>query len=596
MLQLRSGYLYPRLMDGESRAGRSKVFGRYLVSVCAVAALASANTAAASATRARDAGSQAQTHAAPVQRVAVVVEGRRLGRSALIVLQGVRGRAKGEQGALSVRRRETLTSLQPGMYRVTAHEIVAGRRAAVAVDSPRRVRVRANRETVIRIRYRLVPSAQLPLGAASRLEFGRPVEPYGCQLPRQGGVVGEMAGHVYLYAGEGGLPSVVTRRGAGYGRDKPEARVRVATLDPATLRVMSSKSVQFPDFPLLGGFYSSPDGYRYLLVGRDNWTEDDSRAVAAVRKYDSDWNLVGTAYLYGGASQVSKGIADPFFGTGGQAAMELVGSTLVVHTARARYKIDGVNHQSNMTFLVDTQTMSATPYADRFGNAPYVSHSFQQLVRSNGTDLVTADLGDAYPRAIRLNIAPGFAQGNGDFTSHDVFRFMGDVGDNYTGTSLTGLELGQGHALVVGKSVPHWHSIQGVTGYQRSLRRNVYLISTDTGNGSTNFDWLTNYLPAGHVEPTDPRLVQLSETRFAVLYSVPSSGTLHYLLVDQNGILVADKTWAGMSKTMVQPCGVPLLIGSKMYWTGLDNQLDRLFLYRLDVTDPLHPVLLPAGA
>ena len=82
----------------------------------------------------------------------------------------------------------------------------------------------------------------------------------------------------------------------------------------------------------------------------------------------------------------------------------------------------------------------------------YVSHSFNQFVRTDGRYLYRLDHGDAYPRAVVITKADV-----ADITDCDykfVLPIEGGIGDNDTGVSAGGLELAGNHLVAVGNSVP----------------------------------------------------------------------------------------------------------------------------------------------
>lgn len=137
--------------------------------------------------------------------------------------------------------------------------------------------------------------------------------------------------------------------------------------------------------------------------------------------------------------------------------------TLIVHTDRERYMYsDGLNHQSNITFIINTNTMSQIYVGELF---PYnhVSHSFNQYVKLDGRNLMYVDHGDAYPRSIvhqtHYNFAPtGWSDNyrNRPTTNElDLIRIKGAIGDNFTGTKVNGFEIGSNYNIVSGVSIPH---------------------------------------------------------------------------------------------------------------------------------------------
>ena len=63
---------------------------------------------------------------------------------------------------------------------------------------------------------------------------------------------------------------------------------------------------------------------------------------------------------------------------------------------------DGLRHQANMTYVVNEADMTELQsYYDvlNISQAGYVSHSFNQFVRTDGTYVYRVDHGDGGPRA-----------------------------------------------------------------------------------------------------------------------------------------------------------------------------------------------------
>ena len=335
----------------------------------------------------------------------------------------------------------------------------------------------------------------------------------------------------------------------------------------------------------------------YVLVGRDNPDENDERDVLAVRRYDQDGELSGTAFVKGGASQLFKGIYEAW----GSASMVLVGDRLVVHTARTMYiDEDDVRHQSNFSFEVDTTTMTARDFESFDGESPYASHSFNQHVVTVGDDLVFVDHGDAYPRGIQVTSFAGYADGGHVIDAQtEPFQFMGQVGDNYTGTTVTGVVGGPTKLLVVGSSVPHRHAIAGVTGYDTGLAQRVPDLP-DPVRRRDDFTWLPELDPNGNVHATEPRLVRISDDRFAVLFSVVdgSSTTLEYRLVDESGAVLAGMSWPA---SRFGSASQPVLLDTLLVWSdsgplGDSSENMPTYLYGLNFTDPAAPVKVGATA
>jgi hypothetical protein len=423
----------------------------------------------------------------------------------------------------------------------------------------------------------------------------------------------------YLYAPWSGLEPYVLE-GSATGRLRVAqiagSAVRLSTYGTVTYRRASIHVLTFPGWKV-GGVLMAPDGFTYVMVGRSNPQQDDARVVIEVHKYDGGLRDVGVAQISGGLD--GHGIYSPFDAT--ESSMALAGTTLVVHTARLIYHIAGdsaPHHQVNLSFSVDTGTMAAQLAEP----APYSSHSFRQFVRvQGGDDAVYLDHGDAYPRAIQVGVVPDyFAPAHGatpvpgcvpedpvytadciqtpEPRTFDVWHFDGETGDNYTGTTVNGFEVGATHALATGLSVPHERAVQGVTGSARRLVRNAYLISTDTMTGASRFVWMTAYRPTSAKSSlSQPQLVPLGNDRFAVLFTTKLGTTtrIQYRVVDEAGDVLATQTWNGRQFSALGP---PVAIGSKLFWVGYahsDAGRSRgggHYLYALGIANALRPRLI----
>jgi hypothetical protein len=365
----------------------------------------------------------------------------------------------------------------------------------------------------------------------------------------------------------------------------------IDTFNPSTLQpVGQTRSISLAGWPDWGRFYAAPDGDFYVLVGRKNLTDDDKRDVVAVRRYDSEWKLLGTAYVKGDATQGGvKGIYSAFDNSAPH--MVLVGNRLVVHMARLIYPIDGIRHQVNLTFEVNVDSMTATSF-DKLGGVAYSSHSFQQLVAMNGSYLVMVDHGDAYPRAIQMGVMAGYPDQR-QVSTYDLFNFNGSIGNNFTGATVTALVSGPSGIVVLGNSIPQPDAPNGPLG-SRDEQRNVYATSADPGTGAHTVQWLTHFASNGAAGALEPRVVQVGPDRYAVLFSVRdgTSDRLEYRLIDSNGTVLAS---ASFPSVLFYASSDPILIGSRVYWVGTDtsSQSKPVYLFGINVADPAAPSLLP---
>ncbi|MBO4415083.1 MAG: hypothetical protein J5824_03775, partial [Lachnospiraceae bacterium] len=233
----------------------------------------------------------------------------------------------------------------------------------------------------------------------------------------------------YLYKEDGYFWRVeVGTNGYRYEND---GNVYVEKYD-GSLKLAGHSVISFGSSLYWGGFYHGLK-YNFIIVGDRNKEEDDNKTVIRIIKYDKQWNQLGSVDLKGANTTVP-------FDAGSLRCAEANGY-LFVTTSHERYTTsDGKNHQSNMSFSIDEESMTM-PYAGYLFQPGYVSHSFNQyiLVNENG-QIVTADHGDAYPRAMQvavLEVENGVIRSDNE---RSLISFKGNTGDNGTGATLGGIE------------------------------------------------------------------------------------------------------------------------------------------------------------
>lgn len=314
-----------------------------------------------------------------------------------------------------------------------------------------------------------------------------------------------------------------------------------------------------------GGFYAGIDGRFYIAVGYFNPKESKKKTVIKVIQYNSKWEKMKTASIKGGASNKFTGIYEPF--DAGDCRMDMQGNILFLATARTMFEhSDGINHQSNISFQINTDTMKED--LEDAESAPYVSHSFQQFVKFKDNTLYTLDHGDGYPRGLLLNTITNYCAipytrtwidedevYSEDETKHDgfkkvIFLFTGGIGDNATGCMVGGMEVGEKNILVCGSSQPHKNKIAGISGFNDDWKYNVFLILCDRETGKTKFKWLTKYNPKkSSVDVGMVHMVKISDSRFAILYITRQNWKkyqLHYLVVSDTGEEIYSKIYTGI--------------------------------------------------
>lgn len=311
-------------------------------------------------------------------------------------------------------------------------------------------------------------------------------------------------------------------------------------------KVSKKKTVKLPKNSDFGGFYHAYDGNNYVVVGYFNPKESKTKTVISVIKYSKNWKKLGTANIKGGESNYFEGIYYPF--EGGNVRMDLNGTKLYLYTAREMFAIDGVHHQSNIAFEIDTKTMKA-----KANNINYTSHSFNQFVRFQNGNIYLCDHGDGYDRGVCVTLCKRY--GKASMTQDMVvpLEFDGQIGDNYTGATVGGMEVGKTNVVTIGTTIAHkGFKLNGKTGGNT----NLYVILTNKNTGKSTVKWLTKYdskKSKNYVE--EARMVKITDDCFAVLYSVKNEKTgksvFHCMYINNSGKVLKNKVY----KSVTFNCG-----------------------------------------
>jgi hypothetical protein len=218
----------------------------------------------------------------------------------------------------------------------------------------------------------------------------------------------------------------------------------------------------------------------------------------------------------------------------------------------------------------------------------------------NGSNLVMIDHGDAYPREIQMGVMADYPNQR-QVSDYDLFPFNGATGDNFTGATVTGLVSGPSGIVVVGNSIAQPDAPNGTLG-SADENRNIYAIWADPATGAHTVQWLTNFAPQGASNALEPRVVQVGLDRYAVLFSIENDSgySMEYRLINSAGTVLASASFPG---AFFCADSDPMLIGSKVYWVGIEpidpnswNPLAPDYLFGLDVSNPTTPSLLSRAA
>ena len=246
--------------------------------------------------------------------------------------------------------------------------------------------------------------------------------------------------HYYVNAGRFNDPitSTLEVTEEGYNRVEYVGDRLIAEKYDRNFQFISGQEIQL-ELPIYGGVYLGED-YNFVVVGQMNPDEDDAVEVFRIVRYSKDWVRQASASLYGANTYI------PF--DAGSLRFARSGDILYIRTAHEMYADEsGVHHQANVMISVRISDMTVTDQLTRVLNKKYgyVSHSFNQFIKTEGNNIIAVDHGDAYPRSIVL------LKYNTDFTTGifvpDYFTpctkvnmmvFSGTGGQNYTGASIGG--------------------------------------------------------------------------------------------------------------------------------------------------------------
>lgn len=300
------------------------------------------------------------------------------------------------------------------------------------------------------------------------------------------------------------------------------------------------------ELPIFGGYYCGSE-YNFLLFGQENPDENDDLEVIRVVKYSKEWERLGSTSFFGCNTCI------PF--DAGTPRMYESGGNLYIHTSHEMYmSSDGYNHQANFQIHIDIDSMTCTYSFYGVMNIRqqgYSSHSFDQYIRADGSDVYTLDHGDAYPRsaAICKKNSAGKMQ-----TYIEAFPITGSVGDNTTGATLGGFELTDDGCMFIGNSM-----LQDGMVTNTSIR-NVFVNISDRALTSAKTIWLTDFDDGYRV--SKPKLTKIDGNTFIAMWNeYGDKNLMHIMKLDKDGNILEEASLAAEVS-----CCDPIVVGSEIIW------------------------------
>ena len=308
-----------------------------------------------------------------------------------------------------------------------------------------------------------------------------------------------------------------------------EPDIVIERYSPDGRELLSSQKLELP-MPIYGGVFTGKK-YNYVVSGCENMEESDDNPVITVEQYTKDWEFINEDVLYGINTKT------PF--RAGVVRMTEDEDHLYIHTCHTIYEIEGINHQTNMSFVYNQEGLELTEShhqvaGNRFG---YVSHSFNQYITNDENYIFCADHGDAHPRAVtiaRSNLNKPF-----NSKATDIYPIIGDTGDNYTGVEVGGFELSENNCLTAIASV------KMDSNFKSTARKNIFLLVTDKALTSTRTAQITDLGNIMNAVAYNPQLVKINNDAFLLMWEETdetSSLSVKAVTIDGDGDLTSEIT------------------------------------------------------
>ena len=330
------------------------------------------------------------------------------------------------------------------------------------------------------------------------------------------------------------------------------------------------KKTLSPELPIWGGFFSGNE-YNFLVFGQNNEEENDNKEVIRIVKYTKSWNRIAHCSVYGANT------IQPF--AFGSVRFSQSNDILYLYTCHVMYTTpDGANHQANMSFEVYIPTMKFTHQNYEIGGVTYeyVSHSLNQLLLIDGSDIIKVDHGDAYPRSVRLMKIKGSAGyvAIGDRSEATMLAIAGNIGENYTGVSVGALQASGTCYIVAGNSINQNNAAA-------SNQRNIFVSTVNknaVSDSNVRLSWITNYAEGSSIAVTTPQMVRINDNRFLLIWSEGSN--VKYVFLNGNGDKLTDIYSASADLSDCQP-----VVGNDcVMWYVTRNS--AIVMYSISLTAP----------
>ncbi|MFI3210408.1 MAG: S-layer homology domain-containing protein [Peptostreptococcaceae bacterium] len=310
-------------------------------------------------------------------------------------------------------------------------------------------------------------------------------------------------------------------------------KVRITKVDKGSIRITEEFSLE-KELSKFGGFYAGNENY-FMVFGENNLEEIDNKEVIRVVKYDKKFRKVDSISIFSGESNT----IEPF--VNGTLSISEKENELIIHTSRKRYKsIDGLNHQSQLTIVLDTENMTLKNDLGGF-QINYVTHSLNQFAKYDGENAVLIDHGNAYPRSILLTM---FNRDMNTVKKVNLLDIPGRLGTYSTGVTVGGFEISDDSYIVAINKV-NFDKVESfnateMVGLEKD-ERDIIILVYDKDEDEVYTKKLTDYVD-NNILASTPRLVKIDNENFVVMWQEFDYGNIlnrntgvKYMLLDKYG-------------------------------------------------------------
>ena len=334
-------------------------------------------------------------------------------------------------------------------------------------------------------------------------------------------------------------------------------------------KTLISKSTIKNELPIYGGYFSGKNN-NYIVFGQNNKGEKDSAEIVRIVKYSKSWSKISDCKIYG------SNTFEPFE-AGSLRMIELDGK-LYVYTCHTMYADSNkLNHQANMLFTVDESTMKTTDSMYEVSNLQdgYVSHSFNQFIKTDGTYIYRVDhsesnnmsMGGQYLSVNGITLSRYNKNSSSTNVAVTIPLKFDIHSGNYTGASIGGFEVGSGNCLIA--------YTKDISSSCKS--RNAYISVTDKYFNKTNNIALTSYKSGTKVSCRTPQLVKINENLFLVMWEEYNSSTNKVTTkaktIDSSANTVASATLS----VRLSDCQPVMCSDGTVKWYVSDNSAPKLY-------------------